>query len=214
MKKAVYFVYVWPEARSSAAGLRSHELLAWLKADGWEITAISPSRLSPYSVELESMDISVLTCPANSAAQDDFLRAINPTLVIFDRFVMEEQFGWKARELWPSAVQVVDTQDLHSVRRAREAMVKHGACWEDILSLPQLGAGQALPQDLIRELSSLYRADAALVVSSWEENFLRERFGFAAENLLHLPLVGRLDDMAESQNTRQGFAFLGNFRHA
>jgi hypothetical protein len=210
VKSAVYFVYVWPEARSSAAGVRSHELLNWLRSDGWSITALSPSKLSAYSAELEAMGIAAATCPANEIGHDDFLRALKPEVVIFDRFVMEEQFGWKARELWPNATQIIDTQDLHSVRRAREVLVKASATWNDILELP---LNKDLPDDMIRELSSLHRVEGALVVSAWEESFLRERFNFPAKALLHLPLTGRPEKFCPLAGTRKGFAFLGNFRH-
>ncbi|MGE3262259.1 MAG: glycosyltransferase [Bacteriovoracia bacterium] len=210
MKSAVFFVYVWPEARSSAAGVRTHDLLRWLLSDGWKITAVSSSKPSQYSEELEKMGIAVSTCAANEASQDEFLRALAPALVLFDRFVMEEQFGWKAREFWPNALVLVDTQDLHSVRRAREALLKKNASPEEILRLPNLG----LSDDMVRELSSLHRADGAIVVSSWEADFLRARFQFPAENLLHLPLMGRPDESPFPREGRQGFAFLGNFRHA
>lgn len=212
MKQAVFFVYVWPEARSSAAGLRTYDLIRWLKSGGWEITAVSPSRPGPYSEELERAGVRTISCGANDADADEKLRSLTPDLAIFDRFVMEEQFGWRARALWPSALQLIDTQDLHSVRRAREALLKRGASPAEILALPALRA--ELPEDLVRELSSLHRVDGALVVSSWEFTLLRERFDFPAERLLHLPLCALPEADVQPREGRAGFAFLGNYRHA
>ena len=61
-------------------------------------------------------------------------------MVLFDRFTMEgiihinttysskrkEQFGWRTRNLCPSAATVIDTQDLHFLRNAREKAFNEG----------------------------------------------------------------------------------------
>jgi hypothetical protein len=33
--------------------------------------------------------------------------------VLFDRFMMEEQFGWRVAENCPNALRILDTEDLH-----------------------------------------------------------------------------------------------------
>jgi hypothetical protein len=35
--------------------------------------------------------------------------------VLFDRFMMEEQFGWRVAENCPNALRILDTEDLHIV---------------------------------------------------------------------------------------------------
>jgi hypothetical protein len=208
-KHALFFVYVWPEPCSSAAGVRTRELIAWLLSAGWKVSAISPSKKNEFSSELAALGVNAISCAANQSAQDAELAALPVDLVVFDRFVMEEQFGWKARSFWPDALQVVDTQDLHSLRRVRETMLKSGASLDAIARLPEM----PLSEDLVRELSSLHRADAAFVVSSWEFTFLATRFHFPTEKLLHLPLIGRQDTDIPDFDSRSGIAFLGNFRH-
>jgi hypothetical protein len=39
----------------------------------------------------------------------------------------EEQFGWRVRQAWPSSICVIDTQDLHFIRRERMKALEQGA---------------------------------------------------------------------------------------
>lgn len=208
-KSAVLFVYVWPEPQSSAAGVRTYALLKALQAHGYALTAVSPSAPSPWSEKLNALGVATLTCDPNaSPATDARLGGLSPSLVVYDRFVMEEQFGWRARGFWPGALHLVDTQDLHSLRRARERLAAKGVTGDGLLhpSLDELG------EDLLRELASLYRADAALVVSSFEETLLKE-MGYPSNRLLHLPFPTRADEEVAPFHQRSGFCFLGNYRH-
>lgn len=204
--KAVVFVYVWPEPRSSAAGVRTVQLCRDLQALGYELSALSPCRPNEASAELEASGIRAIPCPANDSSVDAWLKALAPDLVIYDRFVMEEHFGWKARALWPEALHIVDTQDIHSVRRARERLLREG---KDPMDL----AGADFSPDLERELSSLHRADACLVVSAWEKEWLAGQ-GYPPERVFWLPFAAAREEKIAPFGERSGFAFLGNFRHA
>ena len=42
------------------------------------------------------------------------------SMVLFDRFPLEEQFSWRVREVAPTVVTVVDTQDIYALRYTRE----------------------------------------------------------------------------------------------
>lgn len=202
MKQAVFFVTVWPEPRSSAAGVRTRELMAILQAEGYEVHAVSPSGNGPFRDELAAAGVRTHTCDPNSSpSTDSSLSALNPSLVIFDRFVMEEQFGWRARSHWPLAREVVDTQDLHSLRRARER------CGALVPTAEEFG------EDLLRELSSILRAGAALVVSPFERDLLVNRFGLEPERVACVPFSATVSATIAGFDDRNGFCFLGNFRH-
>jgi len=208
---ALFFVYVWPEPVSSAAGVRTAELMRCLQKAGWKVSAVSPSGPSRFSKELNETGISTLTCDPNSSPLTEAaLQSLPPNLnlVAYDRFIMEEQFGWRARTLWPNALHLVDTQDLHSVRRGRERLLCSGASVERIAQPRVTDMGE----DLLRELSSLYRTDGALVVSDWEKSFL-ESLHFPAEKISYLPFSTDLDAAPPPFGKRNGFCFLGNFRH-
>src|SRR5690606_24540624 len=131
-----------------------------------DVTVVSPARQSAFSADLEARGLRTVSCGPNDSAQFARLAGSNPDLVLFDRFVMEEQFGWRCREAWPRAVQWIDTQDLHSVRRFRERVVREGG---ELRGDP---APEDLGEDLLRELSALLRVDDAFVVSAWEREWL------------------------------------------
>lgn len=193
--KALFFSYVWPEPESSAAGVRTRELIDALLGKEWEVHVWSPSKENTFSEALRIAGVECRTQAANDASADPALARLAPDLVVFDRFVMEEQFGWRVREACPNAALVIDTQDLHFVRRARE----RGSRFEEGV-------------DFVRELSSLYRTDLALVVSTWERDLLLG-YGFPETQLEWLPLFGRAERDIRPRSEREGIAFLGNFRH-
>lgn len=56
----------------------------------------------------------------NDESFDRWLSELKPEVVIFDRFVVEEQFGWRVREASPESICILDTQDLHFLRLSRE----------------------------------------------------------------------------------------------
>jgi glycosyltransferase involved in cell wall biosynthesis len=201
---ALFFTYVWPEPVSSAAGVRTLELMESLLAAGWQVSALSPCKENPFRTALVKRGILCYEQGPNHSEADALLRKLNPDIAVFDRFVMEEQFGWRLRELCPRAAIVVDTQDLHFVRRARERAHKAGVSPEKILRFEDLDGGE----DLIRELSSLHRSDLSLVVSLWEKELLKK---YGISNSEWMPLFARIDQ--ENPVDREGFCFLGNFRH-
>jgi hypothetical protein len=49
-----------------------------------------------------------------------FVKQLQPSIVLFDRFMIEEQFGWRVAENCPNAVRILDTEDLHCLRLARQ----------------------------------------------------------------------------------------------
>jgi O-antigen biosynthesis protein len=211
-RTAVFFVYVWPEPLSSAAGLRTLELMRYLQGSGWQVKAVSPSRESPHRQALEKMGVGTHSADPNFSAEvEGAFSTFSPALAIFDRFVMEEQFGWSARAAWPNCLQLVDTQDLHCLRRARERLARSRAGFPDWNALEHPGVPE-LGDDLVRELASLYRADGALVVSSFERDFLLS-LDFPPARLLWQPLEGAPESAPPGFASRHGFAFLGNFRH-
>ena len=57
---------------------------------------------------------------------DDFLNELQPTIVMFDRFMIEEQFGWRVAEHCPNALRILDTEDLHFLRKVRHQQYKKG----------------------------------------------------------------------------------------
>ena len=48
------------------------------------------------------------------------------SLIVLARVVQEEQFGWRVRQACPSSICVIDTQDLHFIRRERMKALEQG----------------------------------------------------------------------------------------
>src|SRR5690606_13486178 len=108
----------WPEPQASAAGQRMLQLVRAFTQASYPITFACvadlpenntlPAHVSKYQIEL------------NNPSFDLFLKKLNPGMVLFDRFFMEEQFGWRVAEACPKALRILDTEDLHFLRNARE----------------------------------------------------------------------------------------------
>ena len=204
--QAVFFVNLWPEPRSSAAGVRTLEISLFIQQLGYQLVGIAPGAASPHSEAWEKNGVRTLTCDPNSSETAEILKTLSPELVIYDRFYTEEKFGWRARELWPKALQMIDTSDLHCLRGARQRAHLAGA---EVLEPHD----DFFDEDLLREMASLHRADVCLVVSSYEFEWLMRK-GFEKERVCYLPFSAQADAKLKPQTDRHGFCFLGNYLHA
>lgn len=215
--KILIIGYVWPEPNSSAAGSRMMQLIGAMSAQNWSITFASPAQHSDHAVDLEALGVSSKSIELNNTSFDEFVTELEPNIVIFDRFMMEEQFGWRVEKFCPSAMRILNTEDLHSLREARQLAVKKG--YEFNLSNPTHIA-QHLHSDLtIREVAAIFRSDLTLMISPVEIELLIEHFQVPKQQLMYLPFM--LLALSEQHiqalpcfNERAHFISIGNFRHA
>ncbi len=195
---------VWPEPNSSAAGTRMLQLLQFFKTEGYKVHFCSAAKQSPYSANLETLGITCSTVLLNDSSFDDFVKELNPAITLFDRFTTEEQFGWRVHQQCPDSLLILDTEDLHSLRSDRED------------SLKKKKDDEAISAMTLRELSSIFRCDAGIIISKIELALLQNQYQVPAENLLYLPLLNEapktLSDLPFEQ--RQHFISIGNFLHA
>jgi glycosyltransferase involved in cell wall biosynthesis len=209
--RILWITTVWPEFRSSAAGVRIWNLAKVLREMGHELVFGSPSRDGEWRKELESHGYQTLSCVPNDSEWDVELSRLSPQCVIFDRFVMEEMFGWRVSEVLPQAYQILDTQDLHSLRRIRERALGLGAsAWE--IETPSSSLWKLGEEDLLRELASIYRVDWTWVVSDFECDLLKRRFQVSAERVSVVRIPIQMQDFPHRE--RSDFVWIGNFRHA
>ncbi|MDX1617319.1 MAG: glycosyltransferase [Balneolaceae bacterium] len=203
---------VWPEPASSAAGRRMMDLLSLFREKGWRVTFASAAERTPHSANLVEAGIEERSIRMNSASFDDFLDETRPEAVLFDRFMTEEQFGWRVAEQCPEAIRILDTEDLHCLRRARQRAVKQ----ERPFALADLLAEETAK----REIASILRSDLSLIISEAEMELLTGRFGVKDSLLHYLPfLIEPLDEREAaarqpSFEERKHFVTIGNFRHA
>jgi len=121
MKTLIVIGYVWPEPASSAAGSRMLQILAPFISADYRVIFASPADESAHAPELSQHGIESQAILLNSSTFDDWIREIQPDVVMFDRFMMEEQFGWRVEAACPDALRVLDMEDAHSLRHGRKA---------------------------------------------------------------------------------------------
>jgi len=209
-KKLLIIGFVWPEPNSSAAGGRMMQLISIFAENGFKITFASPALDSDFMVDLSEFGVEKKSIELNSASFDDFVVELNPDVVLFDRFMIEEQFGWRVSENCPKAIRLLDTEDLHCLRIARQKAFKENRVFElrDLLS----------EEVAKREIASILRCDLSFIISEYEMQILKEIFKIDSSLLHYLPFL--VDEMSDEDlqklplfEDRQNFVFIGNFLH-
>lgn len=202
--------FVFPEPNSSAAGGRMVQLISIFIEQGFEVTFASPAMDSDYMVDLESLGVSKKFIALNCSSFDSFVKELNPTIVLFDRFMIEEQFGWRVAENCPDALRLLDTEDLHCLRLARQKAFKENRSFSTDDLLVEVVAK--------REIASILRCDISLMISEYEMELLQSVFKIESDLLYYLPLL--LEPIVDltiqnlpSFENRNNFVFIGNFLH-
>ena len=201
---------VWVEPNSSAAGKRMLQLIAQFLERDYKITFASPAQKNEKAIDLISLGINEVVIALNNVSFDKFIKELNPNIVLFDRFMMEEQFGWRVAENCPQAIRILDTEDLHCLRKTRELCLKQQVHFSD---------DKLLKQDITkREIAAILRCDLSLIISTFEMELLKNRFQIAENILMYLPFL--FDEITASQQKkwqsfeeREHFIFIGNFFH-
>lgn len=206
-KQLLVIGLVWPEPNSSAAGTRILQLMDLFLAQDFEITFASAAQESEFSFDLHSKGIQKKSIELNSSSFDEFVAKLQPDIVLFDRYISEEQFGWRISENCPEAIRILDTEDLHCLRLERQKAIKKGSTFvlEDLL----------LSDIAKREIASIYRCDLTIMISEFEMYILQEIFGLKSDLLFYLPLFYEAKKQSEilTFEERENFVFIGNFIH-
>jgi glycosyltransferase involved in cell wall biosynthesis len=206
---ALILVTVWPEPESSAAGWRVGNMIDTLKDAGFSVTIASPSRENEFSERLKSQDVAVQPIAINDSAFDAWIAQAGFALAILDRFIIEEQFGWRIQEHSPATVRVLDTEDLHFLRRARQQALADGKALSEVFE-DQI---DLLTEDACREIASIYRSDLTLILSDHEMDLLKNRFRVDPELLEPFRFCYRDIPETKGFEERTHFVVIGNFRH-
>ena len=214
MKKLLVVGYVWPEPNSSAAGSRMLQLLELFQKQDYQVTYASPAAVSEHMVDLASLNINKTSIELNNSSFDAYVKELQPDVVLFDRFMMEEQFSWRVDKECPNAVKLLETVDLHCLRDARHTAVKNNINPYDLNNL------ELHTETAIREVASILRCDLSLMISEVEVEVLKNIFNVDESLLLYLPFMYERLDAKECKekwprySERQHFVTIGNFRHA
>ncbi|MDU8497795.1 glycosyltransferase family 4 protein [Pseudomonas syringae] len=215
--------YVWPEPRSSAASGHMMQLIQCFLEQNWQITFASPATEGEHRANLVSLGIKEVRIALNDSSFDVFVSELQPDVVVFDQFMIEEQFGWRVEQQCPDALRILETSDFQSLRHARHQMLKDSLNSDsagdpsDICdtSTPGLFKQIASSELAQREVASLYRCDLNLMTSDVEMALLTGSFGLPASLLHWCPLmIDGVPDSVRPFAERAHFLSIGNFRHA
>ncbi|SDG64279.1 glycosyltransferase [Epilithonimonas hungarica] len=200
MKHLVIIGLVIPEPASTAAGHRMMQLIQLFSEANHKITFLTASNNIEFSEKIEIEKIEI-----NNESFNEKIKELNPDVVLFDRYVTEEQFGWRVSENCPKALKIIDTEDLHFLREARrKAFVeKREVNNEDLVN------------DIFkREIASILRCDLSLIISEFEYDLLVNNFKINPNLLFYIPF---LTESFEKNRTRfedrTHFVSIGNFLH-
>ncbi|WP_428743361.1 glycosyltransferase [Tenacibaculum sp.] len=209
-KRLLIIGFVWPEPTSSAAGSRMMQLIEVFQSNDYSITFASTCAKKDNAFDLSSLGIKQVSIELNNSSFDEFIKELNPEIVVFDRFMVEEQFGWRVAEQCPDALRVLDTEDLHCLRKGREQALKHQSVFDKFYLFNDVSK---------REIASIYRCDLSLIISEEEIEILKNQFKVSNHLLYYLPfLTEPLSAEAKKRlpkiKEREHFISIGNFLHA
>ena len=201
--------YVWPEPKSSAAGTRMLQLIDCFQSQEYQITFASPCAKSDRAIDLKGIGVNPVPIALNDSSFDNFITDLHPNIVLFDRFMMEEQFGWRVVEHCPHAVRILDMEDLHSLRKGRQQALEDNKPFDE---------NYLFNDTAKREIASIYRCDLSLIISEAEMELLKHRFKVDEELLSYLPFMlnevsSRTGSNFPKFEERQDFITIGNFLH-
>ena len=208
-KKLLIIGFVWPEPQSSAAGIRMMQLIEIFRSKNYKVTFATACVKSDNAFDLKKIDIETKNIVLNDSSFNVFVKNLDPDVVLFDRFMIEEQFGWRVAEHCPNALRILDTEDLHCLRLGREQALKDNTVF-DISYLYNDTAK--------REIASIYRCDLSIIISEVEMGILRQQFHISDGLLFYLPFLVNSISQKEQKalpnfKNREHFVTVGNFLH-
>jgi glycosyltransferase involved in cell wall biosynthesis len=231
--------FVWPEPKSSAAGQNIVSYIQSALQNNWKVSFCSAAQVTLQTHDLANMGVNSFTIALNCASFNEQVSTLKPDVVIFDRYLSYEQFAWRVKESLPSALLVLDAEDLHCLRSARHNLLKQQVqrtkqadnSNEDLKNTHEAGSFMSsedilktanislLCNDIaIREIACILQADLTLVLSDFEKKILVDNFKVPREQVQYLPFILNNTALAqldknESYENKQDFVFIGNFRH-
>ncbi len=211
MKKKILIIgFVWVEPNSSAAGTRMMQLIKLFQQKNYKVHFATTALPTKFSVSLEGENICTQQIELNNNSFNEYIKTLNPDVVIFDRFMIEEQFSWRVTESCPNAFKILNTEDLHCLRKTRQEAFKK----EEIFKTSQLKKATITK----REIASIYRSDLTLIISTYEIKLLKNEFKIPDNLLYYLPFLATNLTKKQIQNlpsfkNRNHFMCIGNFLH-
>ena len=193
-----------PMPDRDSGSMDTYQYLRILKSFGYEVVFVPQNlvQIERYTAMLQTLGVHTLYAPYWTSMQQVF-EAWGPRLshVLLYRAPVANEVYDLARSHAPQAKLIFDTVDLHFLRLEREA------------ELEGSDAKHVAAQDMRTiELDLVQKADATIVLSSFELDLLRKLTPTA--NLFEIPIVREVPEISNrSFEERQDILFVGGFEH-
>ena len=234
-KGAVLFLSFVPlSPETSAAGVRTRDLMeGFLKAGFSDVHYACASKMDEQEnreVNKQLVERGVKFYANAIPNREDAFKTVleecgkrNPIdVVVFDRFLAEEAYSFRVREMCADALRVLDMQDCHALRRERARIVgleSSGGSGDNSNAIERSinAKPEATDDDFAREISSIFRSDLTLVCSSAELELLHAACGVPKEKLCLAPFFETIDTksiITPFADRKDVFVSIGTFNHA
>lgn len=215
-QKVLFIAYVWPELRSTAASQNIITYANLFKRLGHDVYFASAAQVSEQSFAFKEHDIEQIEISLNCDSFDETLKHLKPDIVVFDRFLTEEQYAWRVAKVLPKCLRILDCEDLHCLREARRLEYKLAKNNKANSKFPTANIPQNLNTlDITkREIAAIFRCDLSIVLSNFEASLLISHFKLPPSSVLCIGFLER----KQHHNTlgyddRSGFVSIGSFKH-
>lgn len=201
-KRALFIDDTAPTPDRDAGSLNAVTHIRALQSFGYHVVFVPSDNmadLAPYTARLEQEGVECVYAPYYWSLED-WLRRRAPEmdLVYLHRFSNANNFMALVRRFCPNALVVYNVADLHSLRQKREQTL-------GVRASDQRKVSEA------REIELIGAADLALVPSSFELEYVRERAPGANVHCIAWPVEAA--DKPPGFAERTGLGFVGGYRH-
>jgi len=197
--KLLIIAHLWPESNTTAAGQHLLALIQSFKNAKYQVHFGCTTDKTPLWDPFIEDAIIVHKIALNCNSFDELILDLRPEVVLFDRFISEEQFGWRVYKNLPQCYTLLNTEDLHSLRLSRSNGKEEE--WETTDTFK-------------REIASFYRVDKVLIISREEINRLIALLPSIGSKLIYTPLIVHRREIATTNHRKPwSFVFFGSGKH-
>ena len=197
--KLLIIAHLWPESNTTAAGEHLLALIQSFKNADYQVHLGCTADKTSLGDSFSEDDVKVHKIALNCNSFDELLLDLRPEVVLFDRFISEEQFGWRVYKNLPKCFTLLNTEDLHSLRLSRSKGKEEE--WETTDAFK-------------REIASFYRVDKVLIISREEINKLTALLPSISSKLIYAPLIIHRRELANISHRKPwSFVFFGSGKH-
>jgi len=214
--RVLFVGLVWPEPTSTAAGQNILSYINLFISNGYEVTFACAADKSEHSARLTTIGVKEQSITLNDSSFDTFVCRYAPNITVFDRFISEEQFGWRVSLSAPECMKILDCEDLHFLRDARHQAYKDTNKRNVTADMPEQANSYLYSDICKRELASILRCDLSILLSDYECQLLTKVFAIP-KTILHYCAFLLPESTVKSTKSyaqRIDFVSIGSFRHA